>query len=154
MQIIDPNTQATIDGFTNSSMFKGMFESIDTSRMKAQVVPEIVEDLKKHGVVKAVITGRDCESTYDAASNNVGGMECVHDYPGIFLVEHAVLHQLQDRLAEDVLVHEPGQLLMLAVHVQHGPVLVGDGDGFPEGIQEVVEMVPQCFRGQEGVGPG
>ncbi|GAU08212.1 amidohydrolase family protein [Desulfoplanes formicivorans] len=89
MKVIDfrfrPNTQATIDGFTNSTMFKGMFEKIDLSHMKAQTVPEVVEDLKKHNVVKAVITGRDCESTYDAASNNAGVVDFVQSFPEIFL---------------------------------------------------------------------
>jgi predicted TIM-barrel fold metal-dependent hydrolase len=89
MQVIDfrfrPNTQATIDGFTTSTMFKGMFEKIDLSHMKAQTVPEIVEDLKKHNVVRAVITGRDCESTYDAGSNNGGVIDFVQSFPDIFI---------------------------------------------------------------------
>ena len=89
MKVIDfrfrPNTQATIDGFKNSTMFKGMFEKIDLTLMKAQTVPEVVEDLKKHGIAKAVITGRDCESTYDAGSNNAGVIDFVKSFPEIFL---------------------------------------------------------------------
>lgn len=53
--------------------------------MKAQSVPEVVEDLKKHGIAKAVITGRDCESTYDAGSNNGGVIDFVKSFPEIFL---------------------------------------------------------------------
>ncbi len=89
MQIIDfrfrPNTQATIDGFTNSTMFKGMFAKIDLTHLVAQEVPEVVEMIKEHDVVKAVITGRDCSMTYDAAANNEGVISFVKDFPDIFL---------------------------------------------------------------------
>lgn len=89
MKVIDfrfrPNTQATIDGFTNSTMFKGMFEKIDLSHMKAQTVPDVVDSLRKHNVVKAIITGRDCESTYDAPSNNPEVVDFVKDFPELFL---------------------------------------------------------------------
>jgi len=88
MKVIDfrfrPNTQQTISGIQNSKMFKGLCESIDFSRMKPQTVEEVVVDLDSHGVERAVITGRDCESTYGAKSNNDSVIEFVKKFPGKF----------------------------------------------------------------------
>jgi predicted TIM-barrel fold metal-dependent hydrolase len=89
MQVIDfrfrPNTQATITGIQNSKMFKGLCESIDFSKMKPQTVDEVVADLDTCGVTRAVITGRDCETTYGAKSNNDSVIEFVKKFPQKFL---------------------------------------------------------------------
>ena len=89
MKIIDfrfrPNTEATINGIKNSKMFKGLCEKIDFSRMKPQSLEEVVEDLDRHNVELAVITGRDCETTYGAKSNNDSVIEFVKAYPRKFL---------------------------------------------------------------------
>jgi hypothetical protein len=89
MDIIDfrfrPNTEATIKGFTNSTMFKGMFAKMDLSHLIPQTVSEVVKDLNEYNVVKAVITGRDCESTYDAGANNQGVIDFVQAFPDKFL---------------------------------------------------------------------
>lgn len=88
MNVIDfrfrPNTQQTISGIQNSKMFKGLCESIDFSKMQPQTVEEVVADLDAHGVVKAVITGRDCETTYGAKSNNDSVIEFVKKFPQKF----------------------------------------------------------------------
>ncbi|PKN07591.1 MAG: amidohydrolase [Deltaproteobacteria bacterium HGW-Deltaproteobacteria-8] len=88
MKVIDfrfrPNTQQTISGIQNSKMFKGLCESIDFSKMKPQTVEEVVADLDQHGVERAVITGRDCETTYGAKSNNDSVIEFVRKFPGKF----------------------------------------------------------------------
>ncbi len=88
MKVIDfrfrPNTQQTISGIQNSKMFKGLCESIDFSKMKPQTVEEVVADLDTHGVVRAVITGRDCETTYGAKSNNESVIEFVKKFPNKF----------------------------------------------------------------------
>lgn len=89
MSIIDfrfrPNTPETISGIQNSKMFKGLCESIDFSKMKPQTLDEVVVDLNHHNVVKAVITGRDCETTYGAKSNNDSVIEFVSKYPEKFI---------------------------------------------------------------------
>jgi predicted TIM-barrel fold metal-dependent hydrolase len=88
MKVIDfrfrPNTQQTISGIQNSKMFKGLCESIDFSKMKPQTVEEVVADLDSHNVVRAVITGRDCETTYGAKSNNESVIEFVKKFPNKF----------------------------------------------------------------------
>ncbi|WP_429163673.1 amidohydrolase family protein [Desulfitispora alkaliphila] len=65
-------------------MFKGMLEYINFS-MEGQPLDEIVTDLKKHNVETAVITGRDCETTYQAKSNNKGVIALKNKYPDLFL---------------------------------------------------------------------
>jgi hypothetical protein len=66
-------------------MFKGLCEHIDFSKMKPQTVPEVVADLDRYNVVKAVITGRDCETTYGAKSNNDSVVEFVKAFPNKFI---------------------------------------------------------------------
>lgn len=89
MKIIDfrfrPNTAETMSGIANSAMFKGLCTSIDFSKMKPQALDEIVDSLDKQNVVKAVITGRDCESTYPSKSNNASVIEFVNKYPNKFI---------------------------------------------------------------------
>ena len=89
MKVIDfrfrPNTAETLDGIQNSKMFKGLCKSIDFSKMKPQSVPEVVADLDRHNVERAVITGRDCETTYGAKSNNDSVIEFVKAFPEKFI---------------------------------------------------------------------
>lgn len=89
MKVIDfrfrPNTQETLSGIRNSKMFKGLCEHIDFSKMQAQTVAEVVAELDRHGVEKAVITGRDCETTYGAKSNNDSVIAFVKEFPNKFL---------------------------------------------------------------------
>ena len=89
MKIIDfrfrPNTPETVTGIQNSKMFKGLCEYIDFGKMKPQSLEEVVADMDRHNVVKAVITGRDCETTYGAKSNNESVVEFVSKYPEKFI---------------------------------------------------------------------
>ncbi len=89
MGIIDfrfrPNTKETLDGIGNSPMFAGLCDLIKFPTMAAQTMPEVVADLKAHNVVKAVITGRDCETTYGAKSNNQSVLDFVAAYPEMFI---------------------------------------------------------------------
>ncbi|HKK34059.1 MAG TPA: amidohydrolase family protein [Desulfomicrobiaceae bacterium] len=89
MKVIDfrfrPNTPETISGIQNSKMFKGLCEKIDFSKMKPQTVAEVVEDLDRYNVERAVITGRDCETTYGGKSNNASVIEFVNKFPNKFI---------------------------------------------------------------------
>ncbi|MBS3969858.1 MAG: amidohydrolase [Clostridia bacterium] len=90
MKIIDfrfrPNTPETVSGIANSKMFKGMCASINFSeKMKGQPLEEIVGELDKYNVELAVITGRDCETTYQAKPNNDSVIEFVNKYPHKFI---------------------------------------------------------------------
>lgn len=89
MKIVDfrfrPHTPETLSGIANSSMFKGLCAAIDFTKMKPQSLEEIVADLDKHNVVRAVITGRDCETTYPSKSNNGSVIDFVNKYPNKFV---------------------------------------------------------------------
>lgn len=89
MKVIDfrfrPNTKETLSGIANSKMFKGLCASIDFSRMLPQTLEEIVDDLNRHNVETAVITGRDCETTYGSKSNNDSVVEFVTKFPKKFV---------------------------------------------------------------------
>ncbi|MEJ5359548.1 MAG: amidohydrolase family protein [Desulfobacterales bacterium] len=89
MKVIDfrfrPNTAEVLTGIQNSKMFKGLCETIDFSKMKPQTVPEVVADLDRYNVEWAVITGRDCETTYGARSNNDSVIEFVRQFPNKFI---------------------------------------------------------------------
>ncbi len=80
-----PNTEDTLSGIANSKMFKGLCSSIDFSKMLPQTVEEVVRELDKYNVAKAVVTGRDCESTYGSKSNNKSVMEFVSKFPNKFI---------------------------------------------------------------------
>lgn len=88
MKIIDfrfrPNTAETLSGIQNSKMFKGLCKNLDIAKMKPQTVDEVVAELDSNNVVKAVITGRDCETTYGAKSNNDSVIDFVKAYPNKF----------------------------------------------------------------------
>ncbi len=89
MGIIDfrfrPNTKETLDGIGSSPMFSGLCDLIKFPSMAPQTMEEVVRDLKAHNVVKAVITGRDCETTYGAKSNNQSVLDFIAAYPDMFI---------------------------------------------------------------------
>lgn len=74
MPIIDfrfrPNTPEIINGIKNSAMFKAACKAIGFDARQAQPLADIVAGLDRLGVELAVITGRDCESTYGFPANN------------------------------------------------------------------------------------
>lgn len=89
MKIIDfrfrPNTPEVLSGIANNTAFKGLCASIDFSKMKPQTLDEVVADLDRHNIVKAVITGRDCETTYASKANNGSVAEFVAKFPEKFI---------------------------------------------------------------------
>lgn len=89
MKIIDfrfrPNTTEVLSGIANNTAFKGLCAAIDFTKMKPQTLDEVVADLDRHSVVKAVITGRDCETTYASKANNGSVAEFVNKFPEKFI---------------------------------------------------------------------
>lgn len=92
MPIIDfryrPNTKSIIGGIAESPIFRaGLIANgvdIDEFYSRARTMPEIIEDLKNHHVLKAVIVGRDAETTYGFKPNNQEIGEFVQACPEIF----------------------------------------------------------------------
>lgn len=89
MQIIDfrfrPNTPEIVNGIKNSAMFKGACKAIGFEQRKAQPLPDIVANLDRLGVELAVITGRDCETTYASPANNAAVLEFCRACPEKFV---------------------------------------------------------------------
>ncbi|SKA70303.1 amidohydrolase family protein [Desulfobaculum bizertense] len=90
MNIIDfrfrPNTHEVVSGIQNSKMFKDLCESINFHERKSQPLDEIVKDMDEAGIKHAVITGRDCESTYSSMANGNGSvLEFCNAYPEKFV---------------------------------------------------------------------
>lgn len=89
MKVIDfrfrPNTPEVIDGISNSSMFAGLCAAINFKDRPKQSLEEIVKDLDKRDVEIAVITGRDCETTYNVPANNKSVLDFCAAYPKKFI---------------------------------------------------------------------
>lgn len=88
MKVIDfrfrPNTPEVIDGIKNSTMFAGLCKAIKFNNRPIQSLEEIVADLDERNVELAVITGRDCETTYGVPANNKSVLEFCAAYPQKF----------------------------------------------------------------------
>lgn len=88
MKIIDfrfrPNTPDVM-AIGQSKMFKALCDSIGFSNTKTQDLAEIVEELDASGVEKAVILGRDAETTYQWKGSNDGVANMVNQYPDKFI---------------------------------------------------------------------
>lgn len=89
MSIIDfrfrPNTPEIVDGIKNSAMFKDLCGAIGFDRMKGQTLEEVVANLRANDVERAVITGRDSETTYGSPSNNDSVIAFAQAHPEIFV---------------------------------------------------------------------
>ncbi len=89
MKVIDfrfrPNTPEVIDGIKNSTMFAGLCKAINFDERPKQSLEEIVADLDERNVEIAVITGRDCETTYGVPANNKSVLEFCAAYPDKFI---------------------------------------------------------------------
>lgn len=84
-----PNTKSIIGGIAESPIFRaGLIANgvdIDEFYSRAKTMPEIIADLREHNVKKAVIVGRDAETTYGYKPNNPEIREFVKAAPDIFL---------------------------------------------------------------------
>ncbi len=89
MKVIDcrfrPNTPEVIDGIANSSMFAGLCKAINFDQRPRQSLKEIVRELDERDVEMAIITGRDCEKTYNVPANNQSVLAFCAEYPEKFV---------------------------------------------------------------------
>lgn len=88
MKVIDcrfrPNTPEVIDGIKSSTMFAGLCKAIKFDDRPKQSLDEIVKELDSRQVEIAVITGRDCETTYKVPANNKSVLKFCAAYPEKF----------------------------------------------------------------------
>ncbi|WP_338669042.1 amidohydrolase family protein [Pseudodesulfovibrio methanolicus] len=78
MKVIDfrfrPHTPEVVNGIATSAMFKDLCEATHFDKCRPEPFDDIVKGLAAHHVVKAVITGRDCETTYASMANGNGSL--------------------------------------------------------------------------------
>lgn len=88
MKVMDfrfrPNTPEIINGIARSAMFRRTCEKINFDQRKPQPLAQIVEKLDSLGIELAVITGRDCETTYGSPANNPEVEKFCQAYPEKF----------------------------------------------------------------------
>lgn len=84
-----PHTKDTLLGLTRSPIFKeGLLAAgvdLDAFEKQAKTVKQIVSELKKNNIYKAVIVGRDAETTYGFKPSNQGVAEFVAAAPELFI---------------------------------------------------------------------
>lgn len=93
MKIIDfrfrPHTRETLETLSNSPIFrKGLLESgrdLDAFVASAKTMDEIAEELKEANFMKAVIVGRDAETTYQFKPNHEEIIPFLEKYPDLFV---------------------------------------------------------------------
>jgi hypothetical protein len=114
MKVIDfrfrPNTPEVINGIANSAMFKDLCEAIEFHKQKPEPFDDILAGLEKNGVAKAVITGRDCETTYASMANGNGAVldfctKAPETYVGFWGIDPhkgmAAIYDLQQAVTEN-----------------------------------------------------
>jgi len=78
MNVIDfrfrPHTPEVVNGIASSKMFKDLCEAINFDKCVPEEFDAIIEGMDANNIVKAVITGRDCESTYASMANGNGSL--------------------------------------------------------------------------------
>ena len=78
MNVIDfrfrPHTPEVVNGIANSKMFKDLCEAINFDKCEPEEFETIIKGMDENNIVKAVITGRDCESTYASMANGNGSL--------------------------------------------------------------------------------
>ena len=93
MQIIDfrfrPHTKKTLETLSNSPIFrKGLLESgrdLDAFVASAKTMDAIADELKAANFMRAVIVGRDAETTYQFKPNHEEIMPFLQKYPDLFV---------------------------------------------------------------------
>ena len=93
MQIIDfrfrPHTKETLETLSNSPIFrKGLLESgrdLDAFVASAKTMDAIADELKAANFMRAVIVGRDAETTYQFKPNHEEIIPFLQKYPDLFV---------------------------------------------------------------------
>ena len=93
MKVIDfrfrPHKKETLEVLSSSPIFrKGLLESgrdLDAFVASAKTMDEIAEELREAGMLRAVIVGRDAETTYQFKPNHEEIIPFLEKYPDLFI---------------------------------------------------------------------
>lgn len=89
MPIIDcryrPSTQETMESVLSNPVYAEYNKRTDFKTRPVQLLPACIAELQRLGIVKAVVTGRDCESTFASPHTNNNVLACMHAAPELFI---------------------------------------------------------------------
>ena len=89
MSIIDcryrPNTQQTMHSVLHNPVYSQYIEITDFKSRPVKSLDACIAELQGLGIEKAVITGRDCESTFASPHTNDDVLECMRAAPDLFV---------------------------------------------------------------------
>lgn len=89
MPIIDfryrPSTRESIDSVMTNPVYSEYVKLTDFPKRPVKSLDACIEELKELGIVKAVVAGRDCESSYDTPNTNTSVLECIEKAPDLFI---------------------------------------------------------------------
>lgn len=89
MPIIDcryrPSTQETMDSVINNPVYAEYITITDFTTRPVKSLSSCIAELQKLDIVKVIITGRDCESTFASPHTNAAVLECMSLAPQLFI---------------------------------------------------------------------
>ena len=89
MKIIDfryrPSTRASLDSVVKNPVYCEYIKKTDFCSRPEKSLPECIDELRDLSIVKAVVSGRDIESTYAIASTNEDVLQCMAAAPDLFI---------------------------------------------------------------------
>lgn len=89
MPIIDfryrPSTRESLDSFIKHPVYREYVKRTPFASKTAKSLDACADELRGLGIVKAVFTGRDCESTYHHPASNDLVFQCMEAYPELFI---------------------------------------------------------------------
>lgn len=89
MPIIDfryrPSTRESIDSVMTNPVYAEYIKLTDFPTRRVQSLDDCIAELKRLDIVKAVVAGRDCESTYATPATNDSVLACLRRDPELFI---------------------------------------------------------------------
>ncbi|WP_298068980.1 amidohydrolase family protein [uncultured Mailhella sp.] len=80
-----PSTKESIESVATNPVYAEYIKNTDFLKRKMLSLEECAEELRSIGIVKAVVSGRDIESTYDSPNTNASTLECVRSDPDLYI---------------------------------------------------------------------
>ena len=89
MKIIDfryrPSTRASLDSVIKNPVYCEYIKKTDFCSRPEKSLPEYIDELRGLDIAKAVVSGRDIESTYAIQSTNDDVLQCMAAAPDLFI---------------------------------------------------------------------
>ena len=89
MKIIDfryrPSTRASLDSVIKNPVYCEYIKKTDFCSRPEKSLPECIDELRGLDIAKAVVSGRDIESTYAIQSTNDDVLQCMAAAPDLFI---------------------------------------------------------------------